>query len=65
MKRRDLVRHLEVNGCVLLREGGRHTIYGHPERGTSSAIPRHTEIKGRLVVKICRDLEIAPPTNPN
>lgn len=27
MKRRDLVRHLEQNGCEFLREGGNHTIY--------------------------------------
>ena len=27
MKRLDLVRHLERNGCEFLREGGNHTIY--------------------------------------
>jgi mRNA interferase HicA len=27
MKRRDLIRHLENNGCEFLREGGNHTIY--------------------------------------
>jgi predicted RNA binding protein YcfA (HicA-like mRNA interferase family) len=27
MKRRDLIRHLEPNGCQLLGEGGRHSIY--------------------------------------
>jgi len=27
MKRRDLLRHLEENGCQLLREGSRHTVY--------------------------------------
>jgi hypothetical protein len=26
MKRRDLLRHLEVSGCYLFREGARHTI---------------------------------------
>ena len=27
MKRRDFVRHLLNNGCVLLREGRSHTIF--------------------------------------
>jgi hypothetical protein len=27
MKRRDLLPHLEENGCEFLREGGNHTIY--------------------------------------
>jgi len=27
MKRRDLVRHLLENGCELLREGARHSVY--------------------------------------
>lgn len=30
MKRRELIRHLEENGCRQLREGGRHTIYVNP-----------------------------------
>ena len=27
MKRLDLIRHLEKNGCVLLREGGSHSVF--------------------------------------
>jgi|GEM_PF-1304285 len=27
MKRRDLIRHLEVHDCKLLREGANHTVY--------------------------------------
>lgn len=30
MKRSDLVRHLTGNGCQLLREGGRHSIFWNP-----------------------------------
>lgn len=26
MKLRELIRHLETNGCVLQREGGRHSV---------------------------------------
>jgi hypothetical protein len=35
MKRRDLIRHIESNGCVLLREG-KHAIYA---RGKSMSEP--------------------------
>jgi hypothetical protein len=27
MKRVDLIRHIERNGCEFLREGDRHTVY--------------------------------------
>jgi hypothetical protein len=58
MKRTDLIRHLERNGCELLREGRRHTVYVNRAKKRSSAIPRHNEIKEPLAWKICRDLEI-------
>ncbi|ABA21559.1 conserved hypothetical protein [Trichormus variabilis ATCC 29413] len=61
MKRRELIRHLEENGCLFLREGGKHTIYYNPINNRTSAVPRHTEIVDVLVVKICKDLEIARP----
>ncbi len=56
MKRRDLLPHLERHGCALLREGGNHTVYVNRARGKSSTIPRHREINGFLVRRICRDL---------
>ncbi|MCC5634602.1 type II toxin-antitoxin system HicA family toxin [Nostoc sp. CHAB 5844] len=61
MKRRELIRHLEDNGCLFLREGGRHTIYYNPENNRTSAVPRHTEILDILAIKICKDLDVAPP----
>jgi mRNA interferase HicA len=61
MKLRDVVRHLEEHGCQFLREGGSHTIYVNRDKGKSSAIPRHREIKDFLVKKICKDLEIPMP----
>ena len=60
MKRRDLIRHLEVNGCIFLREGGRHTVYYNPAKQRTSTVPRHNEIVDALAMKICRDLEIPP-----
>ncbi|MEH2198566.1 type II toxin-antitoxin system HicA family toxin [Nostoc sp.] len=61
MKRRKLIRHLEKNGCLFLREGGKHTIYYNPSNNRTSAVPRHIEIVDILAIKICKDLEIFPP----
>jgi mRNA interferase HicA len=61
VKRIDLIRHLEANGCSLLREGGSHSVYVNRATRKSSAVPRHREINGYLARKICRDLEVALP----
>jgi mRNA interferase HicA len=61
MKRRDLLRHLELHGCTLLREGGNHSVYVNRAKGKSSAVPRHREIDDFLARKICRDLEAPEP----
>jgi len=61
MKRRDLVRHLEQQGCDLLREGGNHSIYVNRKKHKTSTVPRHREINEHLSKKICRDLEIPEP----
>jgi mRNA interferase HicA len=61
MKRLDLIRHLERNGCELLREGGNHTIYVNRKKKKVSAIPRHREIIEFLAKKICKDLEVSQP----
>ncbi|MGK7898178.1 MAG: type II toxin-antitoxin system HicA family toxin [Xenococcus sp. (in: cyanobacteria)] len=61
MKRRDLIRYLEANGCEFLREGGNHTIYVNRQTKKVSAIPRHREVNEFLVRKICKDLQITEP----
>ncbi|MDF1587410.1 type II toxin-antitoxin system HicA family toxin [Marinimicrococcus flavescens] len=61
MKRRQLVRHLELHGCHILREGGRHIIFVNPHNGRASTVPRHAEINDLLARKICRDLQIPDP----
>ena len=61
MKRLDLIRHLESHGCVLLREGGRHSVYINPAASASSVVPRHREINEFLFRKICRDLQVPEP----
>ncbi len=55
------IRHLRVHGCVLLREGGNHSVYINSANNKISTVPRHKEIKDRLCMKICKDLEIPSP----
>jgi mRNA interferase HicA len=61
MKRRELIRLLEEHGCVLLREGGSHSVYVNPATGKKEAIPRHAEIKKHLSRSICRGLGVPEP----
>ena len=61
MKRRDLLRHLSVNGCLEVREGGIHSWWSNPANNLRTAIPRHTEINEHLARKICRDLGVEFP----
>ena len=60
MKRRDLLKHLKSHGCILLREGGRHSWWHNPDLNKRSAIPRHSEIDNTLARKICKDLGVKP-----
>jgi predicted RNA binding protein YcfA (HicA-like mRNA interferase family) len=52
MKRVDLLRHLERNGCVLLREGAKHTVYHNPKVQRTATVPRHKEIKAPTAERI-------------
>jgi predicted RNA binding protein YcfA (HicA-like mRNA interferase family) len=61
MKRRDLLKHINANGCELLREGGRHSVYWNPRNRKTSAVPRHNEIRDALARRICKDLEVPEP----
>jgi len=61
MKSSKLIRHLKKNGCELLREGSRHSIWKNIMIGNMAAVPRHREIKELMVRKICKDLDIKKP----
>jgi len=56
MKRRQLIKQLQKNGCVLIRHGKRHDWYQNPESGNCQPIPRHTEIKDTLAKHIIKML---------
>lgn len=61
MKRVDLIRHIESHGCVLAREGSRHSVYFNPANDQTTAVPRHREVNDFTARKICRDLGIPEP----
>jgi len=52
MKRKDLVKQLAAEGCVLLRHGSRHDVYLNPKNGMKQPVPRHSEIDDKLVKHI-------------
>ncbi|MCX6815623.1 MAG: type II toxin-antitoxin system HicA family toxin [Candidatus Aenigmarchaeota archaeon] len=58
MKLRKLFDHITANGCILLREGAKHTIVYNPITKRTSSVPRHMEINDFLAKKICKDLAI-------
>ena len=56
MKRADLVRLLESQGCVLIRPGSRHDWYQNPTTKMSQPVPRHREIAEALAKHIVKML---------
>ena len=56
MKRSELIRQLERQGCALLRHGGRHDIYENPSTGQKQPVPRHNEIDNVLAKHIKKHL---------
>jgi mRNA interferase HicA len=61
MKLADLERHLRQQGCVLLRQGSKHTVRLNPQARKISSLPRHREVKEGTVRAIRKQLEIPQP----
>ncbi|MEJ0054117.1 MAG: type II toxin-antitoxin system HicA family toxin [bacterium] len=61
MKRRDLERHLYAQGCRLVREGAKHSVFENPPLGAMATVPRHAEVDPYLARKICKELGIKAP----
>jgi mRNA interferase HicA len=61
MKRRELIDHLENEGCILHREGSNHSVFLNSENGHLASVPWHREIDIFLARKICRQLDIRIP----
>lgn len=58
MKRKDFIRHLEKHGCLLKREGSKHSLWYNPTNGRAATVPRHNELKDFLCIQICRQFDI-------
>lgn len=57
MKRIDLIRKIEDQGCVLIRHGGNHDWYRNPQTGVSQPVPLHREVSELLAKHIIRKLQ--------
>jgi predicted RNA binding protein YcfA (HicA-like mRNA interferase family) len=60
MKRRDLIKHLTDNGCTLLREGGKYSIFANPAGDKEVPVTRHPEMESFTARKICKLLGVPP-----
>ncbi|MFA6317276.1 MAG: type II toxin-antitoxin system HicA family toxin [Elusimicrobiota bacterium] len=58
MKRRDLIKHLGENGCVLVRESGKYSVFQNPANLKETPVTRHLEIADFAARKICKTLDI-------
>jgi mRNA interferase HicA len=56
MKRKDLIKKISANGCVMVRHGDRHDLYKNPQTGKQQLVPRHTEIDEILAKHILKEL---------
>jgi mRNA interferase HicA len=56
MKRKDLIKKITSAGCILLRHGNRHDLYGNPKTGKKQPVPRHNEIDEILAKHIIKEL---------
>ncbi|MFA6583193.1 MAG: type II toxin-antitoxin system HicA family toxin [Elusimicrobiaceae bacterium] len=61
MKRREFIKYLGEHGCVLVREGGKYSVYSNPANGIEVPITRHPEVADFTVKKICKELGIEQP----
>jgi len=56
LKRRELIKKIEAQGCVLIHHGGKHDWYQNPVTKVCQPVPRHNEINEYLARSILRRL---------
>lgn len=56
MNRKEFIRRLTKDGCVLLRSGAKHDIYINPSTGLKQPVPRYKEVDDNLAKHIRRYL---------
>ena len=55
---RLLLKHLQANGCELLREGAKHSVWMNIETERRTTVPRHRSIPRSTARAICKQLGI-------
>jgi len=58
MRRKALIRLLLMGGCVLLREGAKHSIYKNLFTGAQTSVPRHAFLLKNTAQIICKQLGV-------
>ena len=58
MKREKLLKYLRQYNCDIFREGKKHTIVINLNNDKVTSVPRHSDINDRLVLSICKDLDV-------
>ena len=61
MKHLDLIRRIEEEGCVLVRQRGGHDIYRNVITGATQPVPRHREVNELTARHIIRALSAPDP----
>jgi predicted RNA binding protein YcfA (HicA-like mRNA interferase family) len=56
VKRKDLIKAIEGEGCIFIRHGSKHDWYQNPKTKISQPVPRHREINERLAQHIIKML---------
>ena len=56
MKRKELLKKLTANNCILVRHGSNHDLYKNQLTGKKQPIPRHREIDEHLAKHIIKVL---------
>ena len=59
MKRKEFIKKLRKEGCILLRAESKHDIYYNPATNQKQPIPRHTEIDNALAKHIRKYLGLS------
>lgn len=56
MKRKELLKHLNYYGCILVRDGRKHSIFENQTNDKHAPVPRHPELKDLICIEICKEL---------
>jgi len=58
MKREKVLKYFRQYGCEIYREGKKHSIIINRVNDRITALPRHPDINDKLVLSLCKDLDI-------